>query len=168
MNLLITKLLKLASTDEKISSEYKKGNLSKCVELCALTFEGKLIEKNVSLELDINDGITFKFDENEIKEVVEILLDNALKHSDHNSKIILSLKNEKSSIILMVQNHGQGIPKGDEEKIFERFYRSDKARDTKDNRYGLGLAIAKNIVENHNGRISAKSENGITTFKIIF
>ena len=73
---------------------------------------------------------------------------------------------EKNNIIIEIVNSGDPIKKGDEEKIFERFYREDKARSRKENRYGLGLAIAKNIVTNHGGTITAASNDGKTTFKI--
>ena len=71
---------------------------------------------------------------------------------------------EKKLTVDIVENEGEAIPKGEEEKIFERFYRVDKARSIKDNRYGLGLAIAKNIVLLHKGKIKASSMDGITTF----
>lgn len=71
---------------------------------------------------------------------------------------------EKKLTVDIVENEGEAIPKGEEEKIFERFYRVDKARSRKDNRYGLGLAIAKNIVLLHKGKIKASSMDGITTF----
>ena len=74
--------------------------------------------------------------------------------------------NDKNSINLEIVNSGDPIKAGDEEKIFERFYRSDKSRKRDSNRYGLGLAIAKNIVINHNGTIKAFSKDGLTTFKI--
>ena len=102
-----------------------------------------------------------------IKELVEILLDNAIKHSKKKGTINLSLKKD-GQIILLVENEGEAIPKGEEEKIFERFYRVDKARSRKDNRYGLGLAIAKNIVLLHKGKIKASSMDGITTFQVTF
>ena len=80
----------------------------------------------------------------------------------------MQLNSDKSSIYLSITNKGEPIPQGEEEKIFERFYRVDVSRNRNENRYGLGLAIAKNIVLKHNGLISANSNNGYTTFKIIF
>lgn len=71
-------------------------------------------------------------------------------------------------IFLTVTNRGEEIPKGEEEKIFERFYRIDKSRNRSEGRYGLGLAIAKSIVEQHKGQISASSANGQTTFCVRF
>lgn len=63
-------------------------------------------------------------------------------------------------------NSGDPIPEGDEEKIFQRFYRADKARSRNENRYGLGLAIARRIARNHHGDIRAYSKDGKTTFQI--
>lgn len=103
-----------------------------------------------------------------IKQLIEILLDNAIKHAEKGSIINVNLLEESNNITILVKNKGEEIPKGEEEKIFERFYRIDKSRNRNDNRYGLGLAIAKNIVTNHNGKISAFSKDGITTFKILF
>lgn len=77
-------------------------------------------------------------------------------------------KTIQNQIILEVQNKGEPIPKGEEKKIFERFYRVDKSRNRNENRYGLGLAIAKNIVESHGGTITASSMEDIKTFKVLF
>ena len=103
-----------------------------------------------------------------MNELVEILLDNALKHADKRNTIEVELKSEGNNIILRVKDTGDVIPKGEEEKIFERFYRLDKSRDRKDNKYGLGLAIAKNIVVNHKGKICAKSTGDGTVFEVWF
>ena len=103
-----------------------------------------------------------------MKELVNILLDNALKHADKRSTIEVELKSEGNNIILRVKGTGDVIPKGEEEKIFERFYCLDKSRSIKDNRYGLGLAIAKNIVVNHKGKIRAKSNGNGTVFEVLF
>ena len=166
MNELIKDLLELASTENE-TLELNNGNLSKVTELSILTFEGKAFEKNIKLDYDIESNIMFKMNENSIKQVIEILLDNAIKHSKEKETVKIILKEHSNNIELLVQNKGDAIPKGEEEKIFERFYRVDKARSRKENRYGLGLAIAKNIIEKHKGSISASSNNGVTTFKIL-
>ena len=80
----------------------------------------------------------------------------------------MELKSEGNNIILRVKGTEDVIPKGEEEKIFERFYRLDKSRNRKDNRYGLGLAVAKNIVVNHKGKIIAKSNGNGTVFEVLF
>ena len=103
-----------------------------------------------------------------MNELVEILLDNALKHTDKRSTIEVELKSEGNNIILRIKDTGDVIPKGEEEKIFERFYRLDKSRNRKDNGYWLGLAIAKNIVVNHKGKIRAKSNGNETVFEVLF
>ena len=167
MNLLITDLLELAKSEQK-TDILKDGNLSKVVELSTLTFEGKAFESNIKIDYDIDPNIKMKMSENSIKQLVEILLDNAVKHSEEKSTINISLKEDNDQIELLVKNKGEAIPKGEEEKIFERFYRVDKSRNRDSNRYGLGLAIAKNIVLNHNGKISAYSIDGTTTFKVLF
>lgn len=166
MNNLIIDLLDLAKT-ENGNIEMNNGNLSKAVELSVLTFEGRAFEKNIKLEYHIEDNINMKMNENSIKQVVEILLDNAIKHSKEKGKVEVSLK-ENNSIELLVSNEGEAIPKNEEEKIFERFYRVDKSRNRNDNRYGLGLSIAKNIVTLHKGTIKAYSKNGKTTFQVNF
>ncbi len=167
MNLLISKLLSLAKSEQRKKVRLVNNNLSKIVELSLLTFEGIAYEKNIKFNYDIEDNIFMLMDEDSIKELVEILLDNAIKHSKKKGTINLSLKKD-GQIILLVENEGEAIPKGEEEKIFERFYRVDKARSRKDNRYGLGLAIAKNIVLLHKGKIKASSMDGITTFQVTF
>ena len=166
MNNLIIDLLDLAKT-ENGNIEMSVGNLSKAVELSVLTFEGIAYEKNIKMDYHIEPSINMKMNENAIKQVVEILLDNAIKHSKEKGKIEVKLT-ETNNIELLVSNLGEPIPKGEEEKIFDRFYRIDKSRNRNENRYGLGLAIAKNIVTLHKGIIKAYSKNGKTIFQINF
>lgn len=168
MNNLISNLLELAKSESGIKEQYSNENLSKLVEKSVLTFESLSYEKNIKLDYNISENINFICNGDQIKQVVGILMDNAIKHSFKDGEIKVELKKEKNNIILTVENKGQEIPKEQREKIFERFYRGDEARNRSDNRYGLGLAIAKNIVQNHNGSISVDFENGYNVFKISF
>lgn len=169
MNKLVINLLDLAKTESLPSKlKYSTVNLSKETERSTLTFEGLVFEKGLEIDYDIEDNIEFSCDLDKIKELLSILLDNAIKHSYDNAKIRVNLFKEKENIILEVINNGDDIPKDKQNKIFERFYRVDEARNRNENRYGLGLAIAKNIVDIHQGKISVTSSNNYTTFKVIF
>ena len=167
MNNLITDLLEMAKSENGIKEHYVIENLSKAVEMSILTFESLMFEKEIKLNYDIQENISLLCNSNQIKQLVSILIDNAIKHSVENGEIIINLKKEKGNIVLNVTNKGKEIPKQEREKIFERFYRLDEARNRNDNRYGLGLAIAKNIVTNHDGTIQVICENGYTTFRVI-
>lgn len=168
MSSLVNNLLKLAASEETSILKFKEKDLSKIVELSTLTFEGRAFEKNVKIDYKIDENIKMKIDEDSIKQLVEILLDNAIEHSVSDEVINVSLQDNNGVVELLVKNRGDEIPRGEEEKIFERFYRGDKSRNRDNNRYGLGLAISKNIVMNHNGKISASSSDGVTTFKVLF
>lgn len=169
MSNLITNLLNLSKLENGITKEtYSEVNLSKIIEKSSLVFEGVAYENNVKILSTITPNITFKCNKDEISELLSILLDNAIKHSERKTSIEVKLYKEKDNIIIDVINTGEEIPKDETEKIFERFYRLDKSRNRASGRYGLGLAIAKNIVTNHGGKITASSENGKTTFRTIF
>ena len=167
MNSLISDLLDLASTEHEETFNMKLDNISKVIELSVLTFEAKAYEKDLILNYSIEPDINIYFDENSIKQLIEILLDNAIKHSKAATKITVTLTSSKNIVELKIKNHGDTIPKGEEEKIFERFYRIDKSRNRNENRYGLGLAIAKNIVNKHQGTIKAYSTKDVTTFQVL-
>lgn len=167
MSNLVKSLLDLATTEQE-NIKLAPTNLSKLVELSALSFEAPAYEHNLKISYDIAENLTLNLNENSIKQLVEILLDNAIKHATPKSTITISLKENQNHLELLVQNKGEPIPKGEEEKIFERFYRLDKSRNRREGRYGLGLAIAKNIVGAHHGKITASSSNNLTTFKVLF
>ena len=169
MNKLVVSLLDLLVSDNYNEKEkFKVTNISKTIEMCVLTFESLIYENNLKVEYDIQNDINFNCSVERIKQLFGILVDNAIKHAKKDSKIFISLKRNKDGIIFSVKNRGDAIPKEEREKIFERFYRSDKSRNRNDNRYGLGLAIAKNIVTMHNGKINVTCSGGYTTFTCIF
>ena len=167
MNKLITSLLDLSKLENGVLiNTYKEENISKIIERICLTFEGIAFEKKLKIETNIEEDIIFKCSRDEIEKLIGIILDNAIKHSYEKSTIKVLVNKEKNNINIEIINFGNPIKLGDEEKIFERFYRADKSRNRGENRYGLGLAIAKNIVINHKGTIKAFSKDGKTTFKI--
>ena len=169
MNKLVISLLDLSKSENiKENEVYTSVNLSKVIKNKALTFESLIYENSLELDVDVVDDIMFNCNEDRIKELLSILMDNAIKHSLPNSQITVKLSKEKNNIYLSVKNKGKEIPISEREKIFERFYRLDKSRNRDDNRYGIGLSIAKNIVINHNGTISVNCKDGYTTFMVNF
>ena len=168
MTKLVTELLDLAKTEEEQEIILEENNLSDIIESSILTFESLFYENNIQLKYKITPDIKMSCNENLIMELMSILIDNAIKHCSNKGKVLVNLENNNKQIILEVKNTGLPIKKEEEEKIFERFYKVDTSRNRNSNNYGLGLAIAKNIVERHNGEISAHSSNGYTTFKVIW
>lgn len=168
MTKLVTELLDLAKTDEEQDIVMENNNLSNIVESSILTFESLFYENDISLKYDITEDIYLVCNSDLITQLMGILIDNAIKHSSKKGKVSVNLSKKNKQIVLEVKNKGLPIKKEDEEKIFERFYKVDESRNRNSNNYGLGLAIAKNIVLKHNGTISAHSSNGYTTFKVIW
>lgn len=169
MNNLISSLLDLSKVENSLDKEnYSIVNFSKLVQKTVLTFEPLAYENNVHIIDNIKNNIKLKCNEFEINELISILLDNAIKHSYKNENININLFDSKDEIILEVINKGDEIPKEDYERIFERFYRVDKSRNRNDNRYGLGLSIAKSIVLKHDGKIKVNSKNKYTKFVVNF
>ncbi len=178
MNELIKDLLELAKLDETEDKLVMEDfDLSSLVENASLEFEATAFETHREYTQNIEPDIIYKGNESMIRHLVTILVDNALKHSEEGGRVSVSLEKIRSitdsipnaekipgmrpgKIILQVFNTGGGIKKEDREKIFERFYRSDESRSRKTGGYGLGLSIAKTIVDAHNGEISADGETG--------
>ena len=168
MNKLVCDLLDLSKLeDDDVKKTFTNINLSKLVTKQILTFEPLAFEKNITFEDLVQDNINIYCNSEDIQSLIEIIIDNAISHSYKNNKITVSLNSLKDNVTLKITNAGEPIKKEEEDKIFERFYRSDKSRNRNKSRYGLGLAIAKRIVLNHNGSIKASSKNCFTTFTII-
>ena len=113
-------------------------------------------------------SVWIEIDTDKMTQVIDNILNNAIKYSPDGGKITVSMKTTDDQMILSILDQGLGIPKEDLPKIFDRFYRVDKARSRAQGGTGLGLAIAKEIVKQHNGFIWAKSEYGKgSTFTIV-
>ena len=165
---LVTELLDLAKMEQEQEVMMEHNNLSEVIEGSILTFESLFYENKIKLKYDITSDIEMVCNKDLIIELMSILIDNAIKHCSNKGKVYVSLVKKNKQIVLEVKNTGLPIKKEDEEKIFERFYKVDSSRNRNSNNYGLGLAIAKNIVEKHNGEISAHSSDGYTTFKVVW
>lgn len=164
MNKLVNDLLLLAKMENINNTNFQKFDLSKEIQMSVSVFESMIYEKKIKLEMNISEGIEFSGDKEDIKHIISIILDNAIKHTKENDKIIVNALKEKSVIKIEIKNQGNPIPKEEIEKIFERFYRVDKSRNRSEKRYGLGLSIAKEIVDKYDGTIKAISKDGFTSF----
>lgn len=168
MSTLINEMLSLANLDaNKKKGEVTKFELDRVLSDALLVFEVVIFEKGLILEEYINDNIFISGEKDQIKKLISILMDNAIKYTNKNGKIKVSLTVEKNKARLEVKNTGEGIEREHLEKIFERFYRVDNSRDRETGGYGLGLSIAKAITEEHKGRIYAESIVGEYTSFIV-
>ncbi|MCF0260393.1 MAG: HAMP domain-containing histidine kinase, partial [Erysipelotrichaceae bacterium] len=161
MNQLVVSMLDLARSEEE-ALVLEPVNLSLLAEKECLMQEAVVFEHNMILETEIEEDLWVKADKTKAAQLITILLDNAQKHAK--SAIRVSLKREGKQAVLKVMNNGVPIPVEDREHIFERFYRGDKSRARASGRYGLGLAIAKNIALSHQSRIWADCSEGWTEF----
>ena len=155
---LVQSLLELARTDrETTKATMQPFDLSRAVLSVALPFESTVFENGKTMETEIPDGIEMVGNSHMIQQLVMILLSNALKYSEQGGKISLQLQSKGHTRMLRVHNTGSYISPEDRERIFDRFYRADSSHSRTVEGHGLGLAIAKNIVELHDGKISVES-----------
>ena len=166
MKELLDKMLFLAKSEQyEMESFSELFNLSELLVKNLLVMEPLAYERNLKIKTEIKSGISYYGNIGQIKELLTILLDNALKYSTNDSEITVSLKYKGNYIIFSVNNFGEIIDPEDLEKIFDRFYRTDGSRVRTTGGYGLGLSIAESIIKNHNGKIWAESsEDEGTTF----
>lgn len=169
MSDLIHELLTLSSVEkEEKKLCFDKMDLSRVLEGTCLPFESLAFEKGLHLELQIQDEIHIVGNEKQIRQMIEVLVDNGIKHTYPNGTVIVRLNKDKGKVVIQVKNEGEPIPETERRKIFDRFYRVDKARNRKECRYGLGLAIASSIAEAHKIRISVECKENWTTFSVKF
>ena len=167
MSKLINELLLLSKTDNvEKSKDVEKCNVSEELEFICSAFESMAYEKNIKYETNIQENVLFNIDKEDLKHIASTLIDNAIKHTDKEKDVVINLVKEKEGFKLEVLNQGEEIPKEEREKIFERFYRVDKARNRDEKRYGLGLSIAKATVEKYNGAIDVDYKDGHTIFRV--
>ena len=164
MTKLTNDLLYLAKTDNDEEVVFdERVDLSHAVDAVVLTMEAVAFEKGIAVSCDCGEGIFTRGSAARLSQVIMILVDNAIKYTPEGGEIDIRLTESRSQATLTVENTGEGIRAEDLPKIFDRFYRADKARERENGSYGLGLAIAKAILEQSGGKIEAASEPGKRT-----
>lgn len=169
MSRLINEMLFIAKEDAQAErkEDMSEYNLSEIIEGACLTFEALAFERNRTLEQDIAPDIVSIGERESIQRVVHILIDNAISHSSDNSAVVVKLwQSKRGRVKLSVSNRGEDIPPESLERLFDRYYRTDASRSKDTGGFGLGLAIAKTIIDKHGGTITAESKNGITSFTV--
>lgn len=119
------------------------------------------------INADIEDGIKYTGDENSIRQLISILVDNAMKYAVETAPIDISLKRDGRKVRFVLRNLADGMDEGSQDILFERFYRPDSSRNSETGGSGIGLSLAKSIVEAHKGKITAKCDKeGYITFQV--
>lgn len=168
MSKLVDDLLFLARADsQQLTLEIKQFPLHKAFQEVIESFKPLAENNKVSLEFPQYSEIMFTGDENRLKQLLVILLDNALKYTPCGGQVTLNLQNLGSTVEITVSDTGEGIKQEHLAMIFERFYRVDKARSQQKEGTGLGLAIADWIIKSHHGRIRVTSSSGKGTAFVI-
>ena len=166
MQKLVEGMLELSRIDSgSVQTAAEKLDLSALAEESLLPFEPLYFESGRELDSEISPGIRVTGSSSHLRQLLEILLDNALKYSASASTVSVRLRKARHCCLLQVESQGETLSREDLKRIFQRFYRTDSSR-SRDSSYGLGLSIAKKIVEKHHGKIWAESRDGVNTFYV--
>lgn len=170
LNGLTKNLLMLARMDEGMpSGPASEFSLSEMLTESVQEFAESLKMKQIKLEKQIQQNIDVCMDKDNIKRLISILLDNAVKYTNNEGKIIVRLHKNDKRIKLQVENTCEALPDAAPDKLFERFYRADKARTQKSGGYGIGLSVAESIVQSNKGSLSAEYKNeNVVIFTVRF
>lgn len=165
---LVKNLLTLSKLEEgNIEIAYQEFDMSGCVDRIASSFSAMAEKQSKKLCLAIQPGLTFRGDEGCMEQLVSTLMDNAIKYSNEQGEIKVGLSAGKKGMKLVVTNTVDQIETKNLDRLFDRFYREDESRSRETGGYGIGLSIAKSIVEAHHGKISAQSEDGTSISFIV-
>ena len=163
---LVENMLEMARVDNgSLKMTFEPLDLSQLVNDAVLSFGLLYEEQAMALESHIEEDITIQGSEQHLYQVLDVLLDNALKYATPNGTVTVRLTQHNRGCILSVASPGEPLSKEDRKRIFERFYRADKAR-AMNGSYGLGLSIAKSIVEAHKGKIWVDSRENENIFSV--
>lgn len=162
LNNLINDLLDLSSVESKqLELEIEEFSLAELTQKVLSGFRGQLNKKNIEARNDLSKGELIKADKVRIEQVLTNLIDNAIKFNKENGIVKIYSRESTGIMEVIVEDSGVGIPQKDILRIFERFYRVDKARSRELGGTGLGLSIIKHIVELHGGSVGVESTEGL-------
>ncbi len=162
LNELINYLVSLSKLEEAEKENLKVDfSISDAMTEVASSFEVLAESKKHKINIDVLENITYCGDEQLIRMLISILIDNALKYSKQESNIELSMKKYKDKIKIEIINEAENLKIGKYDILFERFYRMEGSRNSKLGGFGIGLSIAKSIVKKHGGTIKAESKDGL-------
>lgn len=153
-------LARIEARGEGDGIDLETRDLQEVIQTARQVVQGKADEKKIALETEVEDGIRVKMDAPLIEQALVNLIDNALKYSPEETVIRIRAEVGPEVLIISIADQGPGIPEKHLYRIFERFYRVDKARSRKLGGTGLGLAIVKHIAASHGGRVSVESTLG--------
>lgn len=158
---LVQQLVTLSRLDEERGlQDIAEFDLSEAVSESVQPYEALAQTKEKNLTLHIESGISYVGDEKSIRQLAGILMDNAVKYSSEKGNITLTLKKKGKKILLEIYNDAEELPQGKLDVLFERFYRLDSSRNSGTGGSGIGLSVAKAIVQAHKGRITAENRTG--------
>ncbi|RLB08057.1 MAG: PAS domain-containing sensor histidine kinase [Deltaproteobacteria bacterium] len=160
LNAIIEDLLSLSRIEqeaEKGEIQLMEGDLRRILEAAILDCETRARERNIKVTLNCSDEVRVKANSRLLEQAVSNLLDNALKYSEPGGIVEVEVIKDENEVAIKVRDHGYGIPPGHLPRLFERFYRVDKARSRELGGTGLGLAIVKHIVQAHGGHVTVES-----------
>lgn len=157
---LVTDLLNLSKLEE-LSARFEEIDVNQMVQSCVDNVYQQIEQKQIDLKIDLpGDDIIVNGDHAQIEMMITNILENAVAYSHDDSVVELGVSIVDSGVSIKVKDNGIGIPTKHMDRIFERFYRVDKARSRNTGGTGLGLSIVKHAVENHNGKIEVASTLG--------
>ncbi len=164
---LVEKLVTLCRMEEENGMRESEFSLSEAVRDAAEPFGAVAEGAGKQLKTKIEDGVLFRGDQQAIRRMVDLLLDNAVKYASDAGTVTLSLKSAGKRRILTVSNPAEGFAPGEHKELFERFWRPDDSRSTKTGGFGIGLSTVQAIVNAHRGKVTARADtNGMICFTV--
>ena len=166
---LVNSLVSLSRMEETEVLDKESFSLSELCEMVVESYDSIAVSSGKTFETAIAENISYIGNEKAISQLCYILLDNAFKYSDDKGRVFFALYKRQERIILTVENTVEEISIGKHNEFFDRFYREDESRNSKTGGFGIGLSLAKSIVEKHKGKMSARSiDDKALTIEVIF